>query len=91
MYIYIYIYICIYIYIYIYIYICVYIYIYIYIYIYMCIYIYIYIYKCSVESRYTVLNTWEVELYKVIAENGKLNYDFIPTSLSPFCAITLYH
>ena len=32
--------------------------------------------KCSVESRDTVLNTWEVELYKVIAENGKLNYDF---------------
>ena len=58
-----------YIYIYIYIYINIYIYIYIYIYI----NIYIYILKCSVESRTTVLNTWEVELCKVIAEDGKLN------------------
>ena len=32
-----------------------------------------------------MLNTWEVELYKVIAENGKLNYDFIPTSLFRGC------
>ena len=47
----------------------------------------IYILKCSVESRDTVLNTWEVELYKVIAENGKLNYDFIPTSLFRGCPL----
>ena len=53
----------------------------------VCVYIYIYILKCSVESRDTVLNTWEVELYKVIAENGKLNYDFIPTSLFRGCPL----
>ena len=36
-----------------------------------------YVLKCSIEYRDRVLNTWEVELYKVIVENGKLIYDFI--------------
>ena len=49
--------------------------------------IYIYILKGNVESRDTVLNTWEVELYKVIVEDGKLNYDFIPTSLFHGCPL----
>ena len=49
--------------------------------------IYIYILKGNVESRDTVLNTWEVELYKVIVEDGKLNYDFIPTSLFGGCPL----
>ena len=53
----------------------------------MNLYIYTYILKGSVESRDTVLNTWEVELYKVIAENGKLRYDFIPTSLFRGCPL----
>ena len=67
--------------------ICIYIHTYIYIYIYISIYIYIYILKGNVESRDTVLNTWEVELYKVIVEDGKLNYDFIPTSLFRGCPL----
>ena len=48
---------------------------------------YIFILKCSAESCDTVLNTWEVELYKVIVEDGKLNYDFIPTSLFLGCPL----
>ena len=51
------------------------------------IYRFSFILKCSVESCDTVLSTWEVDLYKVIAENGKLNYDFIPTSLFRGCPL----
>ena len=47
----------------------------------MCVCVYFYILKCSIESRDTVLNTWEVELYRVLAKNGKVNYGFIPASL----------
>ena len=50
-------------------------------------YLVLYILKGNVESRDTVLNTWEVELYKVIVEDGKLNYDFIPTSLFRGCPL----